>query len=142
LEASQQFSFYRLWLLAPRPTPTLEGQACVFISPEAGWPSYTPGHRVPILLLLTTRMGYGGTILIPRSPHGHILHYYTLNMKVTLSSETSVSYYTLKMEAAWSSETSVSYYITTPWRQLGPSKRCVSYHITTAWRWKQHGPPK
>jgi hypothetical protein len=34
LEASQQFSFYRVGLLAPLPTPTLEDQASVFISPR------------------------------------------------------------------------------------------------------------
>jgi hypothetical protein len=34
LEASQQFSFYRVGLLVPRPTPTLEDQASVFISPR------------------------------------------------------------------------------------------------------------
>jgi hypothetical protein len=35
LEASQQFSFYRLGLLAPRPTPIPEDQASVlFISPR------------------------------------------------------------------------------------------------------------
>jgi hypothetical protein len=34
LEASQQFSFYRVGLLAPRPTPTLEDEASVFISPR------------------------------------------------------------------------------------------------------------
>jgi hypothetical protein len=34
LEASQQFSFYRLEFLAPRPTPILEDQASVFISPR------------------------------------------------------------------------------------------------------------
>jgi hypothetical protein len=33
LEASQQFSFYRI-RLAPRPTPIPEGQASVFISPR------------------------------------------------------------------------------------------------------------
>jgi hypothetical protein len=33
-QASQQFSFYRVGLLAPRPTPTLEDQASVFISPR------------------------------------------------------------------------------------------------------------
>jgi hypothetical protein len=35
LEASQQFSFYRVGLLAPRPTPTLEDQASIFISPRS-----------------------------------------------------------------------------------------------------------
>jgi hypothetical protein len=34
LEASQHFRFYRVGLLAPRPTPTLEDQASVFISPR------------------------------------------------------------------------------------------------------------
>jgi hypothetical protein len=35
LEASQQFSFfYRVGLLAPCPTPILEDQASVFISPR------------------------------------------------------------------------------------------------------------
>jgi hypothetical protein len=34
MEASQQFSFYRVELLAPRPTPITEDQASVFISPR------------------------------------------------------------------------------------------------------------
>jgi hypothetical protein len=34
LEASQQFSFYRVGLLAPRPTPIPDDQASVFISPR------------------------------------------------------------------------------------------------------------
>jgi hypothetical protein len=34
LEPSQPFSFYRVGLLAPRPTPTLEDKASVFISPR------------------------------------------------------------------------------------------------------------
>jgi hypothetical protein len=34
LEASQQFSFYRVGLLAPRPTPIPEDQASVFIFPR------------------------------------------------------------------------------------------------------------
>jgi hypothetical protein len=34
LEASQQFSFYMVGLLAPRPTPIQEDQASVFISPR------------------------------------------------------------------------------------------------------------
>jgi hypothetical protein len=42
--------FYGMRLLAPRPTPNLEDQVSVFMTPEIGWPSYTPGHwvaRVP-----------------------------------------------------------------------------------------------
>jgi hypothetical protein len=34
LEASQQFSFYRVGLSAPRPTPIPKDQASVFISPR------------------------------------------------------------------------------------------------------------
>jgi hypothetical protein len=34
LETSQQFSFYRVGLLAPRPTPIPEDQVSVFISPR------------------------------------------------------------------------------------------------------------
>jgi hypothetical protein len=36
LEASQQFSFYRIGLLAPRPTSIPEDQASAFISPRGG----------------------------------------------------------------------------------------------------------
>jgi hypothetical protein len=35
LEASQQFSLYKVGLLAPRPTPIPEDQASVFISPRS-----------------------------------------------------------------------------------------------------------
>jgi hypothetical protein len=31
--------------------------------PGTGWPSYTPGHWVPILSPLTNSQGYGGSIL-------------------------------------------------------------------------------
>jgi hypothetical protein len=34
VEASQQFSFYRVGLLAPRPTPIPVDQTSVFISPR------------------------------------------------------------------------------------------------------------
>jgi hypothetical protein len=34
LEASQKFSFYRVGLLAPHPTPIPEDQASLFISPQ------------------------------------------------------------------------------------------------------------
>jgi hypothetical protein len=34
LEASQQFSFSRVGLVSPRPTPIPEGQVSVFISPR------------------------------------------------------------------------------------------------------------
>jgi hypothetical protein len=44
------FLFYRVGLLSPRPTPILDDHASVLYPPEAGWPSYIPGHRVPILV--------------------------------------------------------------------------------------------
>jgi hypothetical protein len=50
LEDSEKNSFYRVRLSAPRPTPNLEDQVSVFIPPETGLPSNTPGHwvaRVP-----------------------------------------------------------------------------------------------
>jgi hypothetical protein len=46
IEDSQQISFYRARLLASRPTPNLEEQVTVFITPETGFPSYNPGHCV------------------------------------------------------------------------------------------------
>jgi hypothetical protein len=55
---SKIFFFYRVGLLAPRPTPTPEDQASVFISP-----------RSRVATHFSRRMGYGGTILIPQSPH-------------------------------------------------------------------------
>jgi hypothetical protein len=48
LEASQQFYFYKVGFLAPRPTPTLEVQASVFISPSDRVAQLYP--RVPILV--------------------------------------------------------------------------------------------
>jgi hypothetical protein len=50
LEASQQFSFLQGRVVSPTSNPIMEDQASVFIPPEAGWPRYTPGHRVPILV--------------------------------------------------------------------------------------------
>jgi hypothetical protein len=48
LEASQHFRFYRVELLAPRPTPTMEDQASVFISPRGRVAQlYPPGKGYP-----------------------------------------------------------------------------------------------
>jgi hypothetical protein len=55
-------------------TPNLEGQFPVFLSPGTGWPSYTPGHWVPLrrLLRLTPydSQGYGGGNLTLPLPGG------------------------------------------------------------------------
>jgi hypothetical protein len=66
LEASQQFSFLQGRVVSPTPNHHPRGPGlCIYIPQrQSGYPFYSP---------LTTRMGYGGTILIPRSPHGELL---------------------------------------------------------------------
>jgi hypothetical protein len=46
LEDSLQIYFYRVRLSASPPTPNLDDQVSVFITPETGLPSYTPGQWV------------------------------------------------------------------------------------------------
>jgi hypothetical protein len=71
LEASRQFSFLQGRVVAPRPTPTLEDQASVFISPRGRVAQlYPQAPGTNFSRLLTARMVYGGTILIPWSPNG------------------------------------------------------------------------
>jgi hypothetical protein len=43
-------TFLRGWIVSPEPNPQLEDQASAFMTPETGWPSYTPWHWVPILV--------------------------------------------------------------------------------------------
>jgi hypothetical protein len=43
-------TFYGAGLLVQNPTPNLEDQVSVFMTPGTGWPSYTPRHWVPILV--------------------------------------------------------------------------------------------
>jgi hypothetical protein len=63
LEASQQFSFSQGRVVSSTPNPYPGGLGlCIYIPQRQG------GY--PFLSPLTTRMGYGGTILVPRSPHG------------------------------------------------------------------------
>jgi hypothetical protein len=63
LEASEQFSFLQASVVSLTPNPQPGGLGlCIYIPQrQGGYPFYSP---------LTTRMGYGRTILIPRSPHG------------------------------------------------------------------------
>jgi hypothetical protein len=63
LEASQQFSFLQGRVVSPTHNPHPRGPGlCIYIPQrQGGYPFWSP---------LTTRVGYGGTILIPRSPHG------------------------------------------------------------------------
>jgi hypothetical protein len=50
-EASQQFSFLQGRVVSPTPNPQSgEPGLCIYIPQGAGWPSYTPRHRVPILV--------------------------------------------------------------------------------------------
>jgi hypothetical protein len=66
LEASQQFSFYRAGLLAPRPTPTLEDQASVFISPRGRVAqSYSPALGTHFSRLLRHKWVTVGIFLFP-----------------------------------------------------------------------------
>ena len=62
--------FHSLWLfrrhsLGFLTAPNLEGQTPVFLSPGTGWPVYTPGWRVHILVTLTIYMGCRVTVLSP-----------------------------------------------------------------------------
>jgi hypothetical protein len=63
LEASQKFSFSQGRVVSPTPNPHPGGSGlCIYIPQrQGGYPFQSP---------LTTRMGHGGTILIPLSPHG------------------------------------------------------------------------
>jgi hypothetical protein len=63
VEASQQFSFLQVRVFSPTPNPHPGGPGLYIYIPQrqSRYPFYSP---------LTTRMSYGGTILIPRSPHG------------------------------------------------------------------------
>jgi hypothetical protein len=49
--------FYGAGLLGQHPTRNLEDQASVFITLETGWPSYTPRHWVPILVVFCDMHG-------------------------------------------------------------------------------------
>jgi hypothetical protein len=56
--------------------PNLEGQSTEFITPGAGWPSYTPRHWVPILVAfydLYGLMGCSGNILFSGHHTGKLL---------------------------------------------------------------------
>jgi hypothetical protein len=46
---------------------------------ESGWPSYTPRHRVPILVAFYDMHGLQWDYSFPRSPHGEML--YPTNME-------------------------------------------------------------
>jgi hypothetical protein len=48
---------YRAGLLIQRPTPNLEDQVSVLMTPETGWPSYIPRHWVPILVAFCDMQG-------------------------------------------------------------------------------------
>ena len=61
--------FYCDWLLACHPTPNLDGQSTTFITPGAGWPSYTPRYWVPILVAFYVLHGLQWGCSLPQSPH-------------------------------------------------------------------------
>jgi hypothetical protein len=55
--------------------PNVDNQSTLFITPEAGWPRYTPRHQVTILVAFTTCMGCSGTNLFPGHHMERALHY-------------------------------------------------------------------
>jgi hypothetical protein len=66
---------------ASRPTPNLEDQASIFKAPVGqGDPVVSPGTGSPFWSPFTTRMSYGGAILIPRPPHGENFFHYWLQI--------------------------------------------------------------
>jgi hypothetical protein len=50
-------------------TPNLDGQSTVFITPGAGWPSYIPRHRIPILVAFHDLYGLQRDYSFPQPPH-------------------------------------------------------------------------
>jgi hypothetical protein len=71
-EISVEFKFFietGLLALCSNPQPGGAGLH-IYIPWRLGGPVIPPSTGYPFYSLLTTRMGYGGTILIPRSPHG------------------------------------------------------------------------
>jgi hypothetical protein len=44
-------TFLQGWIVSPAPNPQPGGPGLrIYDPPETGWPSYTPRHRVPILV--------------------------------------------------------------------------------------------
>jgi hypothetical protein len=70
--------FYGARSLATR--PTRRGCASEFrlYPPEAGWPSYTPRHRVPILVVSYDTHGLRWGCSFPRPPHVKFLTNYII----------------------------------------------------------------
>jgi hypothetical protein len=102
LESSQDFpswTFYRKSLLAACLTTTLvDWVLCefsfswslrIYVPPEAGWPSYTPRHWVPVLVASYDTHGYGGAILIPGH---HTGSKYSLTSSRLLITQNSILY--------------------------------------------------
>jgi hypothetical protein len=51
------------------PTPNLEGQSTILITPGAGWLSYTPRHQLPILVGFYNLHRPQWNYPLPQSPH-------------------------------------------------------------------------
>jgi hypothetical protein len=67
--------FLQSRVVGPTPNPHLGGPGlCIYIPQRQGSPVIPPGTGFPFQSPLTTRVGYGGTVLIPRSPHGKVTH--------------------------------------------------------------------
>jgi hypothetical protein len=57
---------------APRPTPNLDDQVSIFISPGDWVAQFTPRHRVPISVAFYDMHGLQWDYSFPRSPHGDV----------------------------------------------------------------------
>ena len=81
--------FYGDRFLACCPTPNLEGQSTIFITPGAEWPSFTAGSGYPFRSPFTTRMGCSGTILFPSHHMGTLTLIYIYMYKMCHMEHTS-----------------------------------------------------
>jgi len=66
---------------ASRPTPKLDGQYTVFVTPRAGWPSYNPRHLIPTLDTFYDLYILQWEYLLSRSPQGKIMCFRKFNLQ-------------------------------------------------------------
>jgi hypothetical protein len=62
---------FLVWVFSPTPNPQPGGPGLhIYIPLVTGWPSYTPRHRIPILVAFYDMHGLQWDYSFPRSPHG------------------------------------------------------------------------
>ena len=80
-----------------RPTSNPEGLSTVFINAGIGLPSYTPRHRVPILVPFYDLHGLQWDYSLPRSPNGDSWTFIPITLNGDISPLTSNSLYALRL---------------------------------------------